>query len=386
MNWVDLIIIGAVVLAGVIGYRVGLVTRALSWLGLAAGVMLAIGFLPNVLDAVPSASSRVRVLVALGFIVGLAIIGQSIGLAIASLAQAKITLGPKGERVDRALGATVGVVAVLVAVWLVTPLATDATNQANREVRESTVVRAVGDVAPPAPNVLQEATDTFRRTFPDIVDRAAIQDAGPPPTGGLPAPADAAATAATLKVEGEACGKVQDGTGWVVEPGILITNAHVVAGEKSTSVIESNGTKHKATVVAFDPAADLAVLRAPTVKAAPLALKPAASNDIGVFYGYPGGGALTRQPGRVAAVVESTGKDIYGRPAPNRRIIVVAAKLAPGDSGGPFVRPDGTVGGVAFAIDPDKDSTAFGLTTDQVKDVLATAGTSPVSTQGCTPD
>lgn len=386
MNWVDLVILGAVLLAGVIGYRVGLVTRALSWLGLAAGVMIGIAFMSSVLDAVPSAQPRIRVLIALGFIIGLAIIGQTIGLAIASIAQAKITLGPVGKRIDHAMGALVGIIAVLTAVWLITPLAENHTTNSPREVRESTVVKALDGVAPPAPDVVQQATDSFRRTFPDLVDRNAIVDPGPPPTGGLPAGPDATSVAATVKVEGEACNKIQDGTGFLAAPGTVVTNAHVVAGERATSVIDATGAKHKAVVVAFDPAADLAVLRVPSLKLAPLKLSTAKVNNVGVVYGFPGGGALAKQPARVASIVQASGKDIYGKAAPNREILVLAATLAPGDSGAPFIQPDGTVGGVAFAIDPDRSTTAFALTDTEVRNVLATASTNPVSTQACTAD
>ncbi|MFM7055579.1 MAG: serine protease, partial [Planctomycetota bacterium] len=92
----------------------------------------------------------------------------------------------------------------------------------------------------------------------------------------------------------------------------------------------------------------------------------------------------TRQPARVASIVESSGKDIYGRPAPNRQILVLAAQLAPGDSGGPVVLPDGSVGGVAFAIDPDRPTTAFALTTKEANAVLGQVTNTPVSTQACT--
>lgn len=386
MNWVDLAILAIVLIAGMVGYRVGLLTRALSWLGLAAGVCIGIACLGSVLQIAPTASARVRVLIALAFITGIAILGQTIGLALASLAASRTRMSPRRRQLDRVFGAVIGVIGVLVAVWLITPLAEQSSSDAPREVRESTVVRALTDVVPNAPDVLGQASDSIRRSFPELVDRARTLDAGPPPIGALPQLADAVATASTVKVEGEACGRIQDGSGFVAATGLVVTNAHVVAGERSTSVIDIAGKTHRAILVAFDPVSDLAVLRVPTLAASPLILSAPKVDATGVVYGFPGGGALTRQPSRVASIVESSGKDIYGNRAPNRQIMIMAAALAPGDSGGPLVLPDGTVGGVAFAIDPERTTTAYAIPTDAVRAVMATVSTTAVSAQQCTAD
>jgi S1-C subfamily serine protease len=188
-----------------------------------------------------------------------------------------------------------------------------------------------------------------------------------------------------VKVVGEACGRIQEGTGFVARPGLVVTNAHVVSGESRTTLERSDGQRVDAIVVAFDPARDLAVLSAPALDRPALPLGSAQPGVLGAVYGHPGGGPLKASPFRVDRRIRAVGRDIYGSSRTERDVLVLAADLEPGDSGSALVARGGRVAGVAFAIAPDRPGVAYALTPAEVRDVLDTvpATRSPVPTGQC---
>jgi S1-C subfamily serine protease len=197
---------------------------------------------------------------------------------------------------------------------------------------------------------------------------------------------DARVRAATLKVTGQACDSIQEGSGWVGAPGLVVTNAHVVAGDRTTTVHDESGRSLPATVIAFDPVRDVAVLSVPALASAPLPIVDGSVGDVGAVYGHPGGGALQAAPARVGDEIVAVGTDIYRTGSSRRHVYVLASQLAPGDSGGALVDLDGNVIGMAFAIDPGRSATAYALTDAEVRTVLGAAQRSarnPVDTGGC---
>ena len=190
----------------------------------------------------------------------------------------------------------------------------------------------------------------------------------------------------TVEVQGVACDRIQEGSGWVAAPGLVVTNAHVVAGERNTRVLTIGGARLRAEIVAFDPDADLAVLSVPALRAAPLPMASPKVGMVGAVYGHPGGGPLSVIPARIAQSIVAVGTDIYRTSNSRRRVLVLATRLEPGDSGGALVDTAGDVVGVAFATDPGRDNTGYALTSDQVRAVLATAGSTPVPTGSCLVD
>jgi S1-C subfamily serine protease len=127
------------------------------------------------------------------------------------------------------------------------------------------------------------------------------------------------------------------------------------------------------------------VLRVPGLHAPALALADGTVGDVGAVYGHPGGGDLTASPARVGEEILAVGTDIYRTNSSRRHVYVLAAALAPGDSGGALVDTRGDVIGVAFAIDPGRSGTSYALTDAEVRPVLAVAGTRiiPVGTGPC---
>ena len=186
-----------------------------------------------------------------------------------------------------------------------------------------------------------------------------------------------------VKVEGVACRRIQDGSGFVVAEDLVATNAHVVAGERSTTVERNDGRRLSATVVAFDANRDLALLQVPRLKRTPLVVTAAVRGAVGGVFGHPGGEPLRIAPFEVSRQLEATGKDIYDDQTTDRQVLELAASLRPGDSGAPLVDPAAEVVGVAFAISTDHVGVAYALATSELKAVLAEAHDQPADTGDC---
>ena len=384
MNLFDILILLLIGSAALGGYRLGLLARGLSWLGMALGLVAAARFLPTLVGWFETPDPSGRFLVAVGFLLGGAFLGQAVGLLLGS--RLHLALPAAGRPLDRAGGAFAGAFGVLVAVWLLLPAVADVPGNVSRLARSSSVARFIDDTAPDPPDTLQ----ALRRLvgeggFPQVFSGLRpTPDIGPPPAESGLAPALAQRVAAsTVRVEGEACSRLQEGSGFVVDDGVVVTNAHVVAGEDRTELIRTDGSRVDARVVGCDSDRDLAVLDAPGVDRPPLPLADRGGEGVrGAVFGYPGGGPLELSPFEVREEVEAVGRDLYDAKDTRREVLILAADLAPGDSGGALVDGSGSVAGVAFAIAPDRAGTSYALSLDELRTVLA-APRGPVDTGPC---
>ena len=177
--------------------------------------------------------------------------------------------------------------------------------------------------------------------------------------------------------------QIQEGSGFLAEPGVVVTNAHVVAGAGSVTVQTPGGGRSAADVLYFDPDRDLAVLAAPGLREPPLPIGESDVGDVGAVLGYPGGGPLRVAPFEVREEVEAVGRDLYDRRQTRRQVLVLAAGLAPGDSGGALVDAEGAVVGVAFAIAPDRPGTSYALNTEELGTALRGLRDPATSTGPC---
>ena len=389
MNLLDLMIVIACGAAAVGGYRMGFLRRAVSWVGMAVGLYVFARLLPTIVELVGAGTDNlIRLLVAVVVLVSGAFIGQALGLLIGSQLRTKLPQGP-ARGADKAVGSLLGVLGILVAVWFLLPAMAEVKGSAARLARSSSIANAIDGTLPPPPDALQSLRTLigdadFPRVFEGLY-RA--PEAGPPPeSSGLPEPVLARMKASTVRVEGKACSRIQDGSGWVVANDTVMTNAHVVAGEKSTEVIKPNRGRVKATVTLFDANRDLAILRAPGLGLAPLDLVDSTLDEgaTGAVLGHPGGQvAVAVAPGKVNRRVDAVGRDLYDRRATTRDVFILAARLAPGYSGGPFVTATGRVAGVAFAIAPDRDGVAYALTDTEVREALQANRPTAQSTGPC---
>jgi S1-C subfamily serine protease len=385
VNPLDVAVVIAFVGATIGGYQLGFAARLLAWAGVAVGLAVGAQFVARVVTAFGGDQPDGRVTVALLFLLMTASAGQGLGLAISRLVPREARPRPVW---DRFAGAFLGGIGVLVLVWMLIPAFVVAKGWPARATRSSTVVRWIHDLAPNPPDRFA----ALGRAVSDAPYPSALSpftkpsNPGQPPVSTLSPAVDARVRPSTVAVEGEACGRIQEGSGWVAAPGRVVTNAHVVAGESSTRVVTITGEQLRADVVAFDPDADLAVLSVPALRAPALPMLSPEVGMVGAVYGHPGGGPLVVIPARIAQSIVAVGTDIYRTSSSRRRVLVLAADLEPGDSGGALVNTDGRVVGVAFATDPGQDHTGYALTSDQVRLVLSRAGSTRVDTGSCLVD
>lgn len=388
MNALDMVVLASMFAAVVGGYRLGFLARGLSWAGMMLGISVASRTLPSVVRAFQDSESQVRLLVAAGFLLGTAMVGQGIGLALGSMLHKTLPAGMGVRQGDRAGGAVLGALGVVVMVWLMTPALADAPGWPSRLARTSSVIAAINDLAPDPPNTVQAlrrlvGEGNFPQVFPGLEKSP---DVGTPPNTTLSAAVVNKVTASTVKITGNACGRIQEGSGFAVGRETVVTNAHVVAGDRSVRVQIDSGKALDATVIAFEPNRDLAVLRVPGLDMQPLTLGNAEIDATGAVFGHPGGGPLRIAPAAVRQRVTAIGRDIYDQRSTRRDVLILASSLRPGDSGAALVNEDGIVIGVAFAIAPDQPDTSYALSDDELRPVLSRAtGSQATDTGRCLP-
>lgn len=386
MSLLDLAVLVLAVVAAVGGFRLGFVTRVISWIGMAIGLFVGVRVLPLVVERLRGGDATWVLLAALGLLFGLALLGQALGLVIGNRLRPVGTEG-RVTRVDGVAGAVAGVLGVLVLVWLVVPLLDGISGWPSQQVRQSSTARFLADRLPAAPDSMQALRAVIGEdNFPQVFDALRpTPDLGPPPAdSGLPPETVRRVARSVVKVEGIACSQIQDGTGFVVGPDLVVTNAHVVAGESDTSVLLDDNRRVSGTVVAFDPDRDLAVIRAGGLDRPALPVVASSTGATGGVFGHPGGAPLRIAPFEVARQLTAIGRDIYGTSVTRREVLELKSSLRPGDSGSALVNAQGAVVGVAFAIAPDKPEVAYALNTSELAPVLAGNLTGEVSTGPCT--
>ena len=345
------------------GYRTGLLVRIFSWVGLGLGHVLVSTNLAVIRRTVAAADAMPEVFVFGLVLFGGALAGKTVGYFTGRWIRHNLP-GTTLASVDRIGGAAVGVIGVLSLFWVVRPLLALLPGWPSQITRDSFVADTFARDLPHPPDVLRNARRSLSTgLFPqvtDLVSRSLLS--GPRP---LAPPFDEAAVAASrrgvVSIRTRACGVTVTGSGYVSARSEVTTAAHVVAGSSSIEVIDDDGRRRSAAIVVFDAALDRSVL---SVDTGGLIVLPAGRAEVGdevAVLGFPGGGGLEVSGGQVRERVQSTGRDIYDRRSVERTIIVLAADLAPGDSGAPVLRPDGTVVGMAIAIAPDRPDTAYAV-------------------------
>lgn len=389
MSWdvLDLIIAAAAAAAAVGGYRLGFLGRVASWLGLALGFYVAVQVLPPLIFRLRQASPTELVVVAVVILVGGAMVGQALGLLAGSRLHHFLPFGPL-RWVDRAVGAVVGAAGIFVVLWLLVPSLSAVPGWPAQQVSGSAISRWVSNELPTPPNALEVLRRLVGNNAPQVF--AVLQpgtSSGPPPAGIPLTPAVASAVeASTVKVEGQACNEILEGSGFAISPDLVMTNAHVVAGEPAgqTSVLLPTGRTLPATVVMFDPRIDLALLSVKGLGEAPLALANPQVGETGAVFGHPEGqDQIAVSPARVSRNEIAVGRDLYDRHNIRRDILVLASALAHGDSGGPLVDTGGQVLGVAFAISANQPNVSYALAASEVRAALGEARSASTSTGPC---
>jgi uncharacterized membrane protein required for colicin V production len=378
MTAVDWIIIGFVVLMALWGYLQGLIVSALSLAGFAGGALLGSRLAPLLLEE-GSRSPYAPLLALLGsvFVGGfVAVVLEEVGTKLRSrLRFAPLALidGAAGAVVVGALG--LGLAWIGGAVALQTPGASDL----REEIQRSLILRRLNEVLPPSGPILKALSRVD--PFPRIEGpRARV----PAPTRGILADRDVrAARGSVMKVLGTACGLAVEGSGWVARPGLVVTNAHVVAGQDDTTVEPDGGGRLDTEPVVFDPRNDLAVLRVPELDAPalPQSLRTEVGSAVAIL-GYPENGPYRATPGRLGPTQTIISQDAYGAGPIRRRMTALRGQIRSGNSGGPAVDASGRVAATVFAGTRSRPRGGFGVPPGIVASLLRRAS-GPVDTGPC---
>jgi S1-C subfamily serine protease len=355
VNIIDLAILGIAILAALLGWRSGALPQVLGLAGAAAGVAVVVILVPAAAGALDRFDPPVRAFLAFGGAFLVVAVAEGIGSTLGAGLRDRLGRGV-ANRLDAGLGALFGIAQAFVLAWLIGGLlATGPFPSLAREAQRSVAVRALLGTFPPPSEVAGELASLIDASgLPQV-----FSGLEPPPAPAVPLPGSgeaaqiaAAALGSVVRVDAQACGQVFSGTGFAVAPNFVVTNAHVVAGATGVAVTaDATGRRARGTVVFFDPELDLALVRTADLVLLPLRFAAAAPGrgTVGAALGHPNGGALAVIPAAVSAEVRARGRDLYATHAVIRDILELRAPIEPGDSGGPFLLADGSVGGVIFA-------------------------------------
>jgi S1-C subfamily serine protease len=390
MNPVDGIVLILLALGVVAGVRGGFLGPVCGLIGAGIGFAIALLLASAFREDLANVEQPLRALMTFVAIAAFVLVGEAAG----SIAGGRLSRGVRdlGLRpLDAMGGGFVGAAHVLLLVWLVGGmLAAGAAPALGTAARDSVAMRIVTERLPPATVVAGRLLTMLDTT--DLPPLFAGLEPPPAPPVDLPPDAESralanSAVASTARISSLGCGTgISVGSGFFVSATAVVTNAHVVAGGTSTTVA-IGGTEHPATVVAFDPAADLALLNVPSARAPALQLSTTGPERgwTGVALGYPGGGELTIQPAAVTAAFEIGGPDIYGTSIVERSVVELRTHVRPGNSGGPLVVAPGVVGGVVFGSSRTAADVGYAIGSDQALESIGPSigSTAAVGTGGC---
>jgi len=362
VNPLDIVAIVLVVLAVLLGFRSGALPQVGGLLGAVGGGVLAVLSLPLLVEPLAEVPAGIRPYVVLAGLLVAVGLGESIGSTIGRMVARALGNGVLGAA-DRVAGGFTGAAQALLIIWLAGGLlAIGPLPRLTEAAQTSTAIRTLNAALPPPIEIVAELGTLLDASgLPEVfvglepLPRPPVE----PPTDATAQAIAGLAQASTVRISAATCGFESSGSGVVVADGYVVTNAHVVAGSSSGGVrVTGVAGQVDAKVVLFDPAFDVAVLHAPDLQG--VALRFAASDPargaVGAALGYPGGGNLTIVPAAVTGSYPATGRDIYDKAIVRRQILELRAQIDRGDSGGPFVLRDGTIGGLIFAearTDPD---------------------------------
>jgi S1-C subfamily serine protease len=394
-DWLDLILLVVIAAFAVSGYRQGFIVGILSFFGFVGGALLGAEFGPSISRAIVGGQTQQDV-IAVVLLVAFAVIGQFIASSIGSAMRSTVTWR-SATVLDSVGGAVVSVVSFLLIAWVVgSVLIGSPFPVVDQQVNNSLVLQTLDKSMPsPARTMFSDfrrllaGNSTYAEVFGRIGAERILAIPAPDPAV-LNSPGFLAARSSVVRVQGIApsCSRSIEGSGFVISPDHVLTNAHVVAGvtEKQT-VTTASGHPFQATVVFYDPQVDVAVLYVPGLDLPVLRFAGQASpGDEAVVAGYPlDSQYLQADAARIGGILDEPGPNIYQTSTVTRQIYEIRALVRSGNSGGPLLSPAGTVDGVVFAAVVGEPDTGFALTAAQVS-ADASAGehdTVPVSTQSC---
>jgi S1-C subfamily serine protease len=393
----DLILLVVVAAFAVSGYRQGFIVGILSFFGFVGGALLGAEFGPDISRALVGGQTQQDV-IAVVLLVSFAVIGQFIASSIGAAMRSTVTWH-SATVLDSVGGSVVSVVSVLLIAWVVGSVLIESPFPVvDTQVNNSLVLQTLDRFMPqPAKTMFSDfrrliaSNSTYAEVFSGIGEERILAIPAPDPAvTGSRGVQDASASVVRVQGIAPSCQRSIEGSGFVISPDHVLTNAHVVAGVTSRQTVTTTVGRIQtlpATVVYYDPQVDVAVLYVPGLNLAPLHFAGAASpGDNAVVAGYPlDVASLHLVPARIGGTQNVLGPNIYQTSTVTRQIYQIRAVVQSGNSGGPLLSPEGTVDGVVFAAAVGVSDTGFALTAAEVSSD-ASAGaqlTTAVSTGNC---
>jgi S1-C subfamily serine protease len=361
------------------GYRQGLIVGALTLLGFGVGAFAGSRLGPFVLT--DGASSPYAPLCAA---VGALLVGALTAVSVESLAlglRARLIRRRSLHHIDGAGGAALIAAVGLGLAWVFGAVAlhAPATARLRADVQDSLILRSLNEVLPPTGPIL----NALNRVDPAPSVVGPATPLAPPNAAIASDPDVLGAGPSVVRVLSTACGLGIEGSGWAAAPGLIVTNAHVIAGAHDTSVTTQGGSELEATPVYYSPRNDLALLRVgadiPTLQIS--SRRPVGSGA--AVLGYPENGPYSLAPARIGETRETISEDSYGRGPVERTITAIGGSVRSGNSGGPLVNSRGEVVGTVFAATTDGAPGGFAIPAEQVQGALRHTAES-VGTGPCT--
>ena len=384
MTLVDWLIVAFTVLLAMYGYAQGFIVGALSLVGFGLGAFLGTRLAPLILPE-GSHSQYAALFGLLGALLAGAVLASGFE-GIGARARRFLRL-PGLRTIDGVLGAALTASVALGIAWIVGAIAFQSTNSLvlRRDIQRSAILQGLNELLPPSGPILH----ALARIDPLPSVHGPPADTSAPPGSIAGARRVHAASPSVVKVLGTACGLGIEGSGWVAAPGLVVTNAHVVAGESDTTVqVGGNPPGLDATVIDFDPHDDIAILRVPGLDEPPLKLasNPEPGTAAGIL-GYPLDGTFDSEPGRIGQTETVSTEDAYGNGPVSRSITALRGRVRPGNSGGPMIDRAGRVVATVFAAITGSSTNNGGFAVPNAlvaHELSKTASrTLPVSTQAC---
>ncbi|MDQ3863109.1 MAG: MarP family serine protease [Actinomycetota bacterium] len=379
-NFLDVFITLFVVVVVLRGARTGFLAGVFSLVGVVVGASVGSRIAPSLMpeDGNPIYGAGIT----LGSILAFAILGEVVARTIGGSIRNRLT-NPASETLDGLGGAALGFALSLVMVWAVGVFALQSQPLAGLHpaVQDSRILKALNERMP---------SGLLTRAVADLEPLPQIRGPEPgvaAPEGNIVTDPDVrAASARTLRVTGMACGYGVEGSGWVAGPNLVITNAHVVAGETATQVqVGGAGRFLPAKVVVFDEKNDIAVLRVNALDLTPLRLAAPRPGEAAAVIGFPEDGPLDIEPARTGTTQRVVSSDAYDRGPVERIVTSFRVYVRPGNSGGPAVNANGRVVATIFASRADSENSGYGVPSRILRHYLRAASgrSSPVSTGAC---
>ncbi len=387
MTQLDWLIVAFAAVLAIFGFRQGFIMGVLSLTGFALGAFLGTRVGPLLLPR-GSSSPYAPAFGLVGALVAGAVFASGFEGIGARLRRALVL--PGLGRLDGFLGGALGVVMALAIVWIAAAVAAQAPGdeQLRSDIQESSILRKLNAVLPPSGAIL----NALARLDPLPTVNGPTPDVAAPAPAIAGAPGVRVASQSVVRVIGTACGLAIEGSGWVAGPGLVVTNAHVVAGEQDTAVEVSGAAPgFAAHAVVFDPADDIAVLEVPGLQLPALSVaETPESGTAGAILGYPENGPYDVEAARIGRTQSILTDDAYGHGPVSRLLTPLRGLVRPGNSGGPLVSAAGQVLTTVFAGTVGHGPHGgYGVANDTVSHLLgearahANAGLQ-VSTSACT--